>query len=77
MEVNCIFACGSMRSFTAPLVWRKREENTEIIINAQGRICDICGAVALDPYAAKKLHDMLIRFIREIEEYGVENAILY
>ncbi len=65
--VTCIFACGYMRNFVAPLVWRKREEDAEVVINARGRICDICGAIALDPVDANRVHHYLLQYIATLE----------
>ena len=61
--VNCIFACGEMRSFTAPLIWRDRAEAVEIILNAKGRVCDNCGAVAFDIEDARRIHNLVTRMV--------------
>ena len=61
--VNCIFACGEMRNFTAPMVWSNRGEGMEIVFNLTARICDACGAVAFIPKEARQVHDMLVKFV--------------
>ncbi len=58
-EFKCIFACGDMRRFLSPFVWRKEEENLELVFNAFGLICDKCEAVALDPREGRRIYQMV------------------
>ncbi len=58
--ISCIFGCGYMRNFTSPIVWKWRPEGIEIMLNADGRICDKCGAIALVPENARKIHDQVV-----------------
>ena len=58
-EFKCIWACGDMRRFITPLIWRNEEEDVEFVINASGLICDRCGAVAIDPREGKRIQGVI------------------
>ncbi len=66
-HISCIFGCGIMRNFISPFTWISNEERVEITINAHGRICDYCGAVALIPCEAFRIQITIQLILVELE----------
>ncbi len=61
---NCIWACGPMRRFVSPMIWHDQGEDIELVFNANGMMCDACGAVAIDQEEGNRIQRVIQELLR-------------